>query len=154
VQPQICGNGLDWDAVEALEGANKTGKIYYVGVNIPNPINYTVTPAINSFTQTTAEYTYTGATSLTLSNFNVVATLNGEPAIADAVGYTYYFLINGIVKSTIVLNGSVTPQSGSDVTSFIITPGDKIVIKAVLNPGAKKADDPDDFIFEWCINYA
>jgi hypothetical protein len=58
------------------------------------------------------------------------------------------------VKSTIVLNGSVSPQSGSDNTSFVINPGDKIVIEAVLNPGAKKADDPDDFLFEWCINYA
>lgn len=93
-------------------------------------------------------------TSLILSNFNVVATLNGEPAIADAVGYTYNILINGVAKSTIILNGSVTPQTGSNATSFSINPGDNIVIQAVLNAGAKKADDPDDFTFEWCINYA
>jgi hypothetical protein len=63
-------------------------------------------------------------------------------------------LINNIVKATIVLDGSVTPQTGNDASSFTINPNDIIVIKAVLNPGAKKPDDPDDFLFEWCINYA
>jgi hypothetical protein len=162
---QICGIGLDWDGVEELEGTNKTGDTYFVGVNIPNSSNYTVTSAVNSFTQTTAEYTYSGTTSLTLSNFNVVAVLNGKTSnvvdilngklsIEDAVGYTYYLLINGVVKSTIVLNGSVTPQSGNNTATFTINPNDKIVIKAVLNPGAKNEDHPDDFTFEWCANYA
>jgi hypothetical protein len=120
-----------------------------VGVNIPNSSTFIVTPAINSFTQSVAEYTYSGVSSLTLSNFNIIATLNGEPAIADAVGYTYYLLINNTIKSTIVLDSSVSPQSRSDNTTFIINPNDKIVIRAVLNPGAKKSDDPDDISFEW-----
>jgi hypothetical protein len=153
-QPQVCGNGLDWDGVEALEGENKTGKTYYVGVNIPNPNNYTIIPAKNSFTQAIAEYTYIGTNTLTLSNFTIKATLNGEPALADAVGYTYYLLINNNVKSTIVLDSSVSPQTGNDTTSFTVNPGDKIVIKAVINAGQKKADDPDDIIFEWCANIA
>ena len=89
---------------------------------------------------------------MTLSNFNITATLNGEPALSYAVGYTYYLLINNIVKSTIVLNSSISPQTGNDTTSFSINPGDKIVVKAVLNPNPKKADDPDDIIFEWCVN--
>jgi hypothetical protein len=152
--PQVCGNGLDWDGVEALEGKNKTGKTYYAGVNVENMGGVVITPAVNSFTQATAEYTFSGVTSLSLSNFTVTATLNGEPAIAYAVGYTYYLLINNVVKSTIVLNGSVTPQTGNDTATFIINPGDKIVVKATINPGQKKADDPDDFLFEWCANIA
>jgi hypothetical protein len=97
---------------------------------------------------------YAGTSSLTMSNFNITATLNGEPAISDAVGYTYYLLINNVVQSTIVLNSSVSPQTGNDTASFVINPTDKIVVKAVLNPGAKKQDDPDDIKFEWCANIA
>jgi hypothetical protein len=140
--------------VEALDGNNKTGNTYYVGVNVPNPSSYSMTPAINSFTQSIAEYTYNGTSSLTMSNFNITATLNGEPSLADAAGYTYYLLINNAVKSTIILDSSISPQIGSDTASFTINPGDKIVIRAVLNPGAKKADDPDDILFEWCANIA
>ena len=150
----MCGNGLDWDGVEALEGSNKTGKIYYAGVNVQNQNNYTMTPAVNSFTQSIAEYTYNGLSSLTLSNFNITATLNGEPAIGDAVGYTYCLLVNGLIKSTIVLDCSISPQTGSDVASFLINPGDKIVVMATINPGQKKADDPDDILFEWCADIA
>jgi len=88
------------------------------------------------------------------SNFDVTATLNGEPAIADAVGYTYDVLLNGVVKFTVVLNGSVTPQTGTDTSSCVIVSGDKIVVRATINPGQKKADDPDDFLFHWCVNIA
>ncbi len=52
------------------------------------------------------------------------------------------------------MTGSVTPEIKSNPISFIINPGDLLVIKAVLNPGANKKDDPDDFLFEWCVNYA
>ena len=117
-------------------------------------MTFTITPAKNSFTQSIAEYTYIGLSELTLSNFKIIATLNGEPAIANAVGYTYYLLINSIIKSTINLNSSVSPQTGIDITSFIISPGDKIVVKAVINPNQNKADDPDDIKFEWYANIA
>ena len=145
---------MDWNGVEKLEGNNKDGNTYYVGVNIPNISKFTVTQAVSSFTQSIAEYTYSGTSSLTLSNFNITATLNGDPKLEDAVGYTYYLLINNVVKSTIVLDSSVSPQTGNDTTSFIINPGDKIVVRAVLNPNAKKPDDPDDILFEWCANIA
>jgi len=91
---------------------------------------------------------------LTLSNFNIIAKHNGEPPLKDAVGYTYYLLINNIIKSTIVLNSSISPQTGNDTTSFLINPGDKIVVRAVLNPNAKKPNDPDDILFEWSANIA
>ena len=68
-QPKVYGNGLDWNGIEELEGDNKIGNTYYVGVNIPNPNTFTVTPAISSFTQSISEYTYSGISSLTLSNF-------------------------------------------------------------------------------------
>ena len=63
-------------------------------------------------------------------------------------------LINNSIKSKIVLDSSISPQTGNDTASFIINPGDKIVIRAVLNSGAKKSDDPDDILFEWCANIA
>ena len=152
--PKVCGTGLDWDGVEALDGTNKTGQIYYTGVNIEQYPGIVSSPAVNSFTQANAEYTYNGVGQLTLSIFSITATLNGEPALADAVGYTYDLLINNIVKSTVALNGSVSPQSGSDNATFTIMPGDTIVVRATINHGQKKADDPDDFIFEWCVNIA
>lgn len=89
-----------------------------------------------------------------MSNFKIIATLVGEPSIDKAVGYTYYLLINNNIQSTIILDSSISPQTGNDTTSFIISPGDKIVIRAVLNPGANKPDDPDDISFEWCANIA
>ena len=150
--PQVCGTGLDWDGVESLEGKNKTGKIYYTGVNVEINPGVVTTPAVNSFTQAIAEYTYIGLGPLTLSNFIVTATLNGEPSIEDAVGYTYDLLINSVVKSTVSLNGSVSPQTGTNPASFTINPSDKIVVRATINPGQKKEDDPDDFIFKWCLN--
>ena len=52
------------------------------------------------------------------------------------------------------MTGSVTPEIKSNPISFMINSGDLLVLKAVLNPGAKKSDDPDDFLFEWCVNYA
>ena len=150
----MCGTGLDWDGVETLDGTNKTGKIYYTGVDVEKYPGIVTTPAVNSFTQANAEYTYSGLGQLTLSDFSVTATLNGEPALVDAVGYTYDLLINGIVKATVILNGSVSPQNGTDTATFTINPGDKIVIRATINPGQHKADDPDDFLFEWCVNIA
>jgi len=89
-----------------------------------------------------------------LSNFNITATLIGEPGIPKAVGYTYYLLINNVTQSTVILNAAVSPQSGNDTSSFVINPGDKIVVKSVLNPGADKPEDPDDIKFEWCADIA
>jgi hypothetical protein len=132
-----------------LEGKNKTGDTYYVGVNVPDPNHYTVIPAKNSFTQSLAEYTYNGIGPLTLSNFTIKSIVIGIPNILNAVGHTYNVLINNSIKSTIVLNASIIPQIGQDVAIFTINPGDKIVIKATLNPGAKKPDDPDYISFEW-----
>jgi hypothetical protein len=138
--------------LETLEGKNTTGNTYYVGVNIPDANTFTIVSAKNSFTQSTSEYTYTNAYTLTLSNFTVVATLDGNPPIGKAVGYTYYLLVNNVVKSTIVLDSSITPQTGNDSSSFAIASGDKIVVRAVLNPDAFKTDDPDDISFEWSVN--
>jgi hypothetical protein len=89
-----------------------------------------------------------------LSNFNITATLNGEPKLGDAVGYTYTLLINGVSQTTLTLDASVSPQTGNTATAFTISPGDKIVIEATLNPAGPhtKADDPDDIKFEWCAN--
>jgi hypothetical protein len=152
VQAKVSGTGLDWNGVETLEGKNKTGDTYYVGVNVPDPNHYTVIPAKNSFIQAVAEYTYSGIGPLTLSNFTVKAILIGVPNILNVVGHTYNVLINDIIKSTVVLNASIIPQIGQDTAIFTIIPGDKIVIKATLNPGDKKPDDPDDMSFEWSVN--
>jgi hypothetical protein len=145
---------LEWNDVEKLEGNNTNGNTYYVGVNIPDPTTYTVTPAVNSFTQSIAEYTYNGISVLTLSNFTITATLTGQPQLDKAVGYTYYLLINNTIKSSIILNSSVSPQTGNDITSFTISPGDKVVIRAVLNPGAFNPNNPDDITFKWVVNIA
>ena len=50
------------------------------------------------------------------------------------------------------INSNNRQDTQYDTTSFSINPGDKIVVKAVLNPNPKKADDPDDILFEWCAN--
>jgi len=146
---QVCGDGLVWDDIEILEGSNKIGDTYFVGVNIPNLLTFITTVAINSFTQSIAEYTYIGTSTITLSNFNIIATSKSEHALKDLVGYTYYLLINNIIQSTIILTGKISPEFGNNPISFIINPSDKIVIKAVLNPSAKKINDPDDISFRW-----
>jgi hypothetical protein len=121
------------------------------------------TPAVNSFTQSKAEYTYKGVGPLTLSNFTVTAILAnfsvtpilaGKVEIRNAAGYTYDLLINSVVKSTIVSTGKVSPESGSDDKTFTITPGDKIVVRATINPRHDDDDYPDDISYEWCLDIA
>jgi hypothetical protein len=70
-----------------------------------------------------------------------------------SVGYTYYLLINGNVKSTIILNSTSDPQTGTDTSTFIINVGDKISVKAQINPNQKKENHPDDITFVWSIEY-
>ena len=161
--PQVCGTGIDWDALEDIDGKNKNGKVYYTGVNVEVNPGIVTTPAVNSFTQSKAEYTYNGAGPLILSNFTVTANLanfsvtpilDSKVEIRNTAGYTYDLLINSVVKSTIIFTGKVSPETGTDKETFTINPGDKIVVRATINPGHDDDDYTDDISYEWCLDIA